>query len=333
MSIITRRCPKLEALEVEFQDKIKRHYDLREDSYTGEPAPGSCLSLLKSLTLVWEEWDGPFWLPSPPIEDWRNPIYSLVGKHCTVLTKLSINGDAKCHIGTIMALVVNRDVADILFSRVERRWNQNPLLSDFIISFEFLNPLCFTLKDFSVWWPYCWKTPDHYLSTKAFVLRHLTKLELVDLGGAPTNLIDVVEHLYKTVRVRNEKFEKVCFETASRAVLSVTSHLTFIGESYSFASFSICFTKLYAYLKILNFIIEKPFLSLKKFDDGGIPINKAISVLAVASLCPHLEEVDFFHKPSQNSLATLGTIFESWSKVLLSLFFKIRLNFIRLYFY
>jgi len=271
---------------------------------------------LKSLTLVWEEWDGPFWLPSPPIEDWRNPIYSLVGKHCTVLTKLSINGDANCHIGTIMALVVNRDVADILFSRVERRWNQNPLLSDFIIPFEFLNPLCFTLKDVFMSWRYCWKTPDHDLSTHAFILRHLTKLEVVYLGG--TGLIDVVERLYKTVHVRNEKFEKICVETASRAGLSVTSHLTFIGESYSFASLSICFTKLYAYLKILNFVIEKPFLLLKKMGWGGyIPINRAISLLAVASLCPHLEEVGFFHKPSQSCLATLGTILKSLSKVLL----------------
>lgn len=69
----------------------------------------------------------------------------------------------------------------------------------------------------------------------------------------------------------------------------------------------------------------------------GVPINDAVSLLAAASLCPHLKKVGFSHKPLKNpvSLATLGTIFKSWSKVLLSriLFLNFILLFNNFYFY
>jgi len=190
-------------------------------------APGSCLSFLRSLTL-----DFTPLLSTPPSKDWRKSIYSIIGKHCTVLTKLKICGDAAGQMD-IMPLVVNRDVADILFSRDECRWNQNHLLSDFLIPSEFLNPLCFTLKDFSLMSSYGWPSREIHLSTCAFALRYFTKLEVVDFGVWSIN---VVEHLYKTFQhIQNEEFEKACIEAASRIGLSMTSPLTFVGES--FASF------------------------------------------------------------------------------------------------
>lgn len=230
--IITCRCPKLQALQVAFRYKVGS-YDAREDSCTEpEPiAPGSFLSQLQSLTLYWMEREGPI----STLENWRKSVYSIIGKHCTSLTKLEIDGGIAAHqLGTIMPLIVNRDVVNILFSRNERRWNQNPLLCDFLIPSEFLNPLCFTLKELSLWSLVPYPTSKHELSACAFALRYLTKLKVVDFQ-LPT--INVVKHLYKTVLIHNEEFEKACIETASRIGLSMTSPLTFTGES--FASFLI----------------------------------------------------------------------------------------------
>ena len=216
--IITCRCPKLQALQVAFRYKVGS-YDAREDSCT-EPdpiAPGSFLSQLKSLTLYWMEREGPI----STLENWRKSVYSIIGKHCTSLTKLEIDGGiAARQLGTIMPLIVNRDVVDILFSRNERRWNQNPLIGDFVIPSEFLNPLRFTLKGLSLNLSSsgCRRSPQQAeleLSIPAFALRYLTKLDNVSFGREST--IDVVEHLYKTFQlIRNEEFKKACIETASR---------------------------------------------------------------------------------------------------------------------
>jgi len=121
----------------------------------------------------------------------------------------------------VVALILNAEMADILFPKDENRLSKNSVFSGLRIPIEFLNPLCSTLQELILdrW---RWRDCDCVspVTTFAFALRHLPKLENAELE-VPT--IKVVKLLYQLGYVNQKPFEKAWRKAASIVGLDASS--------------------------------------------------------------------------------------------------------------
>ena len=155
-------------------------------------------------------------------EECRDSFFSIIGKLCPVLVKLR-NWRFCINKMDILALIVKEDVADILFPKDNHRWSEDSTLGGLQFPSEFLNPLCFTLKELLLvrthWICIRCGVPE---SSNAFALRHLRKLEVAKLVGGTVN---VVKLLYQMRFVHQRGFEASCMDACSRLGLHVSSRI------------------------------------------------------------------------------------------------------------
>jgi len=132
----------------------------------------------------------------------------------------------------VVALILNAEMADILFPKDENRFSKNSVFSGLRIPIEFLNPLCSTLQELILdrW---RWRDCDCVspVTTFAFALRHLPKLENAELE-VPT--IKVVKLLYQVGFVDQKSFEKAWRKAASTIGLDASSPTFCSGKIFQY---------------------------------------------------------------------------------------------------
>jgi len=169
---------------------------------------------------------------------------SIVGKLCPVLTKLEVTGADLSYQRDFVALIVNAEMAEILFPKHGRdRWSEYSVFSGLRIPLQFLNPLCSTLKEMIL----DTQKPDTFHckyikeTVYAFALRHLPMLEKMDLGDEvgrvfPFTQVEAIKLLYYHASGRNsdqKPFEEAWRKAASRLGLDVASPVTFFAGNIS----------------------------------------------------------------------------------------------------
>ncbi len=242
MAIITRHCPDLEHLEVSFQDsvssnlvlEIKRTSCLNKNELYTIP-PNSPLLSLKSLTLNFKNAG----CISCPVS---SSLWSIVGKLCPVLTRLKVTG-ADLHRWDFVALIVNAEIAEILFpiDGWNPAWSENSVYNGiFQIPFQFLNPLCSTLKEL-ILDPqefYSYDSKFSVDSVFAFALRHLHMLEKIDVGTYHLlTILEAIKLLHQVFCKNSRNLNQTPFEVtwrhaASHLGLHVASPVTFFPGKY-----------------------------------------------------------------------------------------------------
>lgn len=180
MSIVTQHCLNLQNLQVEIQYKTpaKRENSQAEQQPRATTTPlGSRLPNLKTLTV---DFLGPSWFNPKRSVECGKSLLSIVGKYCSALRKLEFTGFCFEKMD-FLALIVNGDVADVLFSRDDHRWSEDAVLAGLRIPQELLNPLCHTLQQLILRESHHMErgraVPEFY----AFALRHLHTLEVANL--------------------------------------------------------------------------------------------------------------------------------------------------------
>ncbi len=220
ISIIARRAPKLEQLEI----NIVRHpatTSTPTTAITGDKlAPisnGSRLQYLKKLVLN-NNRDAQ--LPGLTLlGPSHQSVLSLIGKYCPNLVDLSITGFI-IKKKDIMGLILGELVDTLLpTSAYNEKWSENSVLESLRVPSKHLTPLCSTLKKL-----YClskYGQSSQCGSSPVFALRHLSALTNMDFDEAyqqrnPT--LQAIKMLHKNIGVDEkiqQEFDQVCQGVAS----------------------------------------------------------------------------------------------------------------------
>ncbi len=248
MAIITHRCPKLEALKVSFRHKFKTAlrfsksrldkgmnvFERKEQSNYTMP-PESSLPCLKSLIL---DFDDAVYQTCHYVDESRESLLSIVGRLCPVLANLEV-GRVCTNRMDVVALIVNANMADILFPKVGHGWSQDTVFRGLQIPSELLNPLCSTLKKLIIDQSSLGVPRQDSNSTFAFALRHLPYLEYLGLDkGSYYFPFCVVKQLYQVGNAVCQKGFEMAWRTAASSIgLDVASPTFFSGKFLNFILF------------------------------------------------------------------------------------------------
>ena len=203
--------------------------------------PHNSLSYLTQLDLFNEPQANQYHLnsirsrPLYAVNESHRSILSVVGKFCPALSALLIHYLCFRKMDAIK-LVVREELADNLFFPSlddEECWSSDSNLAGLRIpAADFLNPLCFTLGYLKVF-PGCSSSSCQCYSRRGsfpepgmtFVLRHLIKLEEMNLKREICCTDQVVKHLYKAQRNPSVQaaFERDCREVAQRVGMECSS--------------------------------------------------------------------------------------------------------------
>lgn len=232
LAITAFRCPKLETLEI----LCYPNFTWATSAPIRGPIPVTSFSTLMDLNLHFVD-DECF------REDSNKSVFGIIGKYCSNLQILDVDGTGMTKKDAL-ALIVVGDLADILFpyydglsekefesmaSRIfsklpsdsdEIYWSEDSVLAGLRVPYEFLNPLCFTLRELNF---NEWKYQDPFTGgVMAFALRHLPKLVTMEpKHGEAIPLIKLVYNEEKMLETRQVDFGEACRKAAITIALEV----------------------------------------------------------------------------------------------------------------
>lgn len=233
LAITAFRCPKLETLEI----LCYPNFTWATSAPILGPIPVTSFPTLSYLGLHFVD-DECFRVDS------NKSAFGIIGKYCSNLQILDVNGTGMTKKDAL-ALIVAGDLADILFPYYEGLsekefesmashifskplpdsneiyWSEDLVLPGLRVPYEFLNPLCFTLRELNF---NEWKYQDPFTAggVMAFALRHLPKLVTMEpKPGEAIPLIKLVYNAEKMLETRQVDFGKACRKAAITIALEV----------------------------------------------------------------------------------------------------------------
>lgn len=220
LSVFSHRFPEVESLDLTFLPITTQKWA------TTSASPCNSLSKLDHLALTFEgkHYSESVW------DHGKSQVFSIIGKVCPALSSLYVGGFAMRKMDVLRLIVVG-ELADIVFRQDSADatlsddddidWSQESFLPGLRVPSEFLNPLCFTLKDFNYK-----EKPVINDSVRAFVMRHLPNSMNMppDPDEEAARFIKLVYQAEKLLETRQLDFGEACRAAALRIGLTV-NHL------------------------------------------------------------------------------------------------------------
>jgi len=235
-------------------------------------------------------------------------VLGLLGKACPSLSRLVVSG-YRFKKRDVIAIVLGRLVEEVMpiSQHQEPEWLQDDSLKLLVVPPAHRTPLCSTLTELS----FMWENPDDAdyeeelfsPAIAAFALHHFPLLKKMN-APVPTSMAIKILNGVAQFKFQTE-FEKKCEEAAQRLIGNsdpATENLVLQRNLHSgidsFTNFSDYFIASTIHIIDLLFSLVGTF-NLTKLDYVDV-LDKDM-LLAVGSLCPLLEEVDFYQRLAHNS--------------------------------
>jgi len=146
-------------------------------------------------------------------EKLRPTLLSLIGKSCPLLSRLEVEIDSVIKKEDVLAICMGELACDMNSGGSnECEWLQDDEFSRLKVPEKLLTPVCFTLKELSLYWSTFGRVTDDGSSDKfsvsycaVFILRHLPLLEKLHMPFG--ECCSAIEHLHQQSRSQL-KFEK-----------------------------------------------------------------------------------------------------------------------------